>query len=183
MAIKLLTATKFCHICFRQLNGGAVVASEDSCRELLARLGELKAVIRTVKRDMPRGGPRAGFVVLLALRRHGELRSGELCGLLDVAPSVVSRHVAELEEHGWIERLPNTGDGRSWYLRVTPAGEQAIEESLAQAGRHLTAILHDWSDEEIAELSGLLTRLHTSFAAQRASTVPHSRTFSGAKGV
>jgi DNA-binding MarR family transcriptional regulator len=159
------------------------VASEDSCRELLARLGELKAVIRAVRRDMPRGGPRAGFVVLLVLRQRGELRVGELCGQLDVAPSVVSRHVAELEEQGWVERIPNTDDGRSWYLRLTPAGDQAIEESLAQAGQHLAAVLHDWSDEEIAELSGLLTRLHTSFAAQRASTVPHPRTFSGAKGV
>jgi DNA-binding MarR family transcriptional regulator len=159
------------------------VASQDSCRELLARMGDLTAVIRAVKRDLPRSGPRAGLSLLLAVLRHGELRIGELCGLLDVAPSAVSRQVAELEEHGWVERLPNTDDGRSWYLRVTADGERALEESLEQAGHQLATVLDDWSDEEIAELSRLLAQLRTSFAAQRASTTPHARIVSGAKGV
>jgi DNA-binding MarR family transcriptional regulator len=159
------------------------VASQDSCRELLARMGDLTAVIRAVKRDLPRSGPRAGLSLLLAVLRHGELRIGDLCGLLDVAPSGVSRQVAELEEHGWVERLPNTDDGRSWYLRVTADGERALEESLEQAGHQLATVLDDWSDEEIAELSGLLARLRMSFAAQRASTAPHARIVSGAKGV
>jgi DNA-binding MarR family transcriptional regulator len=158
------------------------VASEDSCRELLVRLSDLNAVIKTVRRDLPPSAPRAGLSLLMAVRRHGELCIGDLCGLLEVGPSVVSRHVADLEERGWVERVPNPRDGRSWYLRVTPEGERAVEESLTRAGHQLAVTLNDWTDEEIAELSGLLARLRTSFAAQRANTANHSRTASGAKG-
>jgi DNA-binding MarR family transcriptional regulator len=148
------------------------MASEVSCRQLLARLGDASMVIKTVRRDLPPGSPRAGLSLLMEMRHRGELCIGELRGLLGVGPSVVSRHVADLEARGWVERVPNPQDGRSWYLRVTPEGERAVEESLTRAGHLLAATLDDWTDEEIAELSGLLARLRRSFAAQRASTAP-----------
>jgi DNA-binding MarR family transcriptional regulator len=157
------------------------MASEVSCRELLTRLGDLSVVIKTVRRDLPLGGPRAGLSLLLEVRRRGQLCIGELCGLLGVGPSVVSRHVADLEARGWVERVPNPQDGRSWYLRVTPGGERAVGESLARAGHLLAVTLDDWTDEEIAELSGLLARLRRSFTAH--STADPCRTASGEKGI
>lgn len=158
------------------------MASENSCRELLARMGDLNLVIKTMRRELP-PGPRAGISLMMAMRRHGEVCIGDLSALLDVGPSVVSRHVADLEERGWLERVPNPRDRRSWYVRATPRGERALEGLLTRAGRALARTLDDWTDEEIAELSGLLARLRTSFAAQRANTAEPCRTPSAAKGV
>jgi DNA-binding MarR family transcriptional regulator len=157
------------------------VASEASCRELLTRLGDLSVVIKKVRRDLPPGGPRAGLSLLMEVRRRDPLCIGELRGLLGVGPSVVSRHVAGLEARGWVERVPNPQDGRSWYLCVTPAGERAAEEALARAGHLLAVTLDDWTDEELAQLSGLLARLRGSFTAD--STADPCRTASEEKGM
>jgi DNA-binding MarR family transcriptional regulator len=151
----------------------AVMASEDSCGELLVRLSDMGAVIKAVKRDLPFTGSRAGLTLLAALRRCGELRMGELAELFEVDQSVISRHVADLQERGLVERTPNPRDGRSWYVRLAPDGERVTDELLAHVRRLLAGTLDDWTDEEILELSALLARLRTSFDAHRADRAGH----------
>lgn len=159
------------------------MVSDDSCGELLVELSGANAVIRKVKRVLPRGAPGAGLTVLRMLCQCGELRIGELSELFEIDQSVISRHIADLEERGWVERTPNPRDRRSWYVRLTPDGERAIEESLGRARTVLAEALHDWTDEEIAELTRLLARLRTSFDARRVSAAHVSRTAAGAKGM
>jgi DNA-binding MarR family transcriptional regulator len=148
------------------------MASEDSCGELLVRLSDVAAVIKAVRRDLPFIGPRAGLALLAALHRCGALRMGDLAEMFEVDQSVISRHVADLEERGWVERTPNPHDGRSWYVRLAPDGNRVAEESLARVRHLLAGTLDDWTDEEITELAGLLARLRASFDARRART-PH----------
>ncbi|WP_214415337.1 MarR family winged helix-turn-helix transcriptional regulator [Sphaerisporangium fuscum] len=151
------------------------MASEESCGELLVRLSDVNTVIRAVKREMPFAGPRSGLAMLMALARCGELRLGELADLFDVDQSVVSRHVADLQEHGWIERIPNPRDGRSWYVRLAPDGGRIVEEATAHVRQMFAGMLQDWDDEEIAELAGLLARLRASFDARRGCPSHFSR--------
>ncbi|WP_424528776.1 MarR family winged helix-turn-helix transcriptional regulator [Sphaerisporangium viridialbum] len=158
------------------------MASEDSCGELLVRLSDMGAVMKAVKRDLPFAGSRAGLALLVALSRCGEVRMGELAEMFEVDQSVISRHVADLQERGWIERIPNPRDGRSWYVRLTPDGRQVTEELLDHVRHLLADTLGDWTDEEIAELAGLLARLRTSFDARRAHTIHASRTAQTVKG-
>ncbi|GII64156.1 MarR family transcriptional regulator [Sphaerisporangium krabiense] len=146
----------------------AEMVSEEGCGELLAGLHDMGAVIRVIKRDMPFTGHRAGLALLVTLRRTGELRIGRLACMFEVDQSVMSRHVADLEERGWIERVPNPRDGRSWYVRLTPDGERVAEETLGQVRHLLAGALADWTDEDVARLSVLLGRLRHSFDAHRA---------------
>jgi DNA-binding MarR family transcriptional regulator len=160
-----------------------VVISNDGCGELLVQLGGASVVIRRIKRELPRGGPGAGLTVLRTLSECGKTRVSELAELFGTDQSVVSRHVADLEERGWVERTPNPRDRRSWHLRLTPEGEHAAEEAFALARGVLAETLHDWTGEEIAELTRLLARLRTSFDTRRPPAAPLSRTAAGAKGM
>ncbi|WP_248964747.1 MarR family winged helix-turn-helix transcriptional regulator [Sphaerisporangium perillae] len=158
------------------------MASEVGCEELLARLGEVVPIVKAIKRDLPFTGPRAGIGLLFALRRCGQLRMGQLAEWSEVDQSVISRHVAELEERGWVERVPNPHDGRSWHVRLAPEGERVTDETIAYVRRMFASTLDDWTDEEVAELSGLLGRLRTSFHAHRARAEHLPRTAQTVKG-
>ncbi|MGH3390334.1 MAG: MarR family winged helix-turn-helix transcriptional regulator [Actinomadura sp.] len=143
-----------------------MVSADSVYDELLTQLSAAGAVIKSLKRALPRDCPAAGLAVLVTLQRSGELRPGALAELFDVDQSVISRHIAELEQRGLAARTPNPRDGRSWYLRLTPAGEQATEDAMVRLREIAAETLEDWTDEEIAELSGLLGRLRTSFDAR-----------------
>ncbi|GGK78978.1 hypothetical protein Sme01_22330 [Sphaerisporangium melleum] len=142
------------------------MASEADCEELLARLGEVVPMLKALKRDLPFTGPRAGLGLLAVLRRQGDLRMGELAECSGVDQSVITRHVADLQERGWAERVPNPRDGRSWYVRLTADGERVIDEMAAHARRVLAVTLDDWTDQDVTELSRLLARLRAGFDAR-----------------
>jgi DNA-binding MarR family transcriptional regulator len=151
--------------------------------ELLTQLSAMGAVVRSFKRELPGDTPAACLGVLVALQRCGDLRLGALAEQFGVDQSVISRHTAELEQRGLATRTPNPRDGRSWYLRLTPAGEQAIDEARVRLREVLAETLEDWTDEEVTELSGLLARLRTSFDTRRGRAATPSRTAAGVKGI
>jgi DNA-binding MarR family transcriptional regulator len=159
------------------------VVMDDSCGELLVQLSSAGVIIKKVKRELPRGGPGAGLTVLRTLCQCGEVRIGALAELFEVDQSVISRHIADLEERGWVERTQNPQDRRSWYVRLTPDGERAAEEAFDLARNVLAKTLHDWTDEDITELTRLLGKLRKSFDARRATAAPLSRAAAGAKGI
>jgi DNA-binding MarR family transcriptional regulator len=153
---------------------GAVV-TEEYCAELLAQLGGASQVIRSVKRQFPSQGPHSAFFLLAALRRHNGLRIGELAELFDVDLSVVSRQVADLEGRGWVVRTADPHDRRSRCVQITAEGRCTIEELRLRTSHLLAEVLAQWSDEDVATLSGLLARLRTSFEARRIHTAhPHT---------
>jgi DNA-binding MarR family transcriptional regulator len=157
--------------------------SDDTCGELLVRLGDVIPVIKTLGRDLPFTPSLAGLMLLMALQRRGELRIGQLAELLEVDQSVASRHVSDLEAQGLVERTPDPRDGRSRHVRLAPDGERLSQATHTHVRQRLAETLDTWTDEEIADLSALLARLRTSFDAHRAR-VPHtSRTAQTVKGV
>jgi DNA-binding MarR family transcriptional regulator len=91
------------------------------------------------------------------------MRMSKLAELLAVDMSVTSRHVAHVAERGWIERSPDPADRRSRILRLTPAGVAQMAELSRRTTRMLAERLSDWSDEDVARLTRLMTRLRASF--------------------
>ncbi|GAA3227665.1 hypothetical protein GCM10020256_39200 [Streptomyces thermocoprophilus] len=91
------------------------------------------------------------------------MRMSKLADLLAVDMSVTSRHVAHLAERGWIQRSPDPADKRSRIVHLTPEGEHKLDEMSEETTRLLAERLADWSDEEVAQLTRLMTRLRASF--------------------
>ena len=146
------------------------MAESAQYEELVRQFSAFGAVKREMSRLMPSDCPSGSAAVLTVLGRHGHMRMSRLAELLSVDVSVTSRHVTHLAERGWIERSPDPADKRSRILRLTPAGQTRLEELFRRTSELLAERLSDWSDEEVDDLTRLMTRLRDSFGDPR--TVP-----------
>ena len=100
------------------------------------------------------------FGILKALE-VGDVRSAELAARLQIAPSVVSRALAPLEQAGLVERRLDPEDARAIRLGLTPAGRRRLMGARADFAARFTPLLHDWESTDIATLTRLMDRLES----------------------
>jgi DNA-binding MarR family transcriptional regulator len=97
--------------------------------------------------------------VLDVTHRQGRTRLSDLAAELDVNPSSVTRCVQELTDGGLVRLVENPEDGRSSYVELTEEGSgewtRYREAGISALGR----ILQDWSEEDVLDLTRLLSRL------------------------
>lgn len=67
--------------------------------------------------------------VLVAVARQGQARPGDVCGVLSMDKSTLSRDVVRLKARGWLESVPGR-DARSHALRVTDAGRALLARAV-----------------------------------------------------
>ncbi len=139
------------------------MAAQEQYEELARQLSALGAVKRGLSRALPHDCSPATAIMLNLLKRNGEMRMSRLGELLAIDASVTSRHVTHAAEHGWIDRQPDPLDKRSRLLSLTPSGELLLEEVSERYTHALAACLHDWSDDDVGHLIGLMKRLRESF--------------------
>jgi DNA-binding MarR family transcriptional regulator len=147
-------------------------AARSGFEELARHLGGLGAVRRGLVRGLPADCPPGAAAVLTLLHKHGEMRMGRLAELMAVDMSVTSRHVAHNVERGWVERQPDPLDGRSRLLRLTERGGRQLDTLSEATTRTLEGFLHDWTEEDIARLNGMLERLRDDFGDGATAHVP-----------
>ncbi|MFE2278932.1 MarR family winged helix-turn-helix transcriptional regulator [Streptomyces sp. NPDC059454] len=152
------------------------MAGQAQYEELVRQFSAFGAVKREMNRIMPADCHSGSAAVLTLLGRHGGMRMSRLAELLSVDMSVTSRHAAHLAGRGWIERSPDPADKRSRILRLTPAGQDQLDELFRRTTQLLAERLDDWSDDEVGRLTQLLTRLRNSFGDCRAVPRPASPT-------
>lgn len=83
----------------------------------------------------------------------------ELSELLDTVPSVISTLLADLEERGLIERVPDADDRRRTRLRATDAGVDMNRRIADAWHRSALAQASALSDEDLAALIRVHRRL------------------------
>ncbi|MFI0222278.1 MarR family winged helix-turn-helix transcriptional regulator [Streptomyces lydicus] len=152
------------------------MAAHSQYEELARQLSAIGAVKREMGRILPQDCPPASAGVLTLLDRHGEMRMSQLAELLAIDMSVTSRHVAHVCERGWIERKPDPADKRSRLLRLTPSGQELLEELAERYTATLARYLDDWTDSDVGHLIELLARLRTSFGDCRTRASHHDST-------
>ncbi|GAA3377883.1 MarR family transcriptional regulator [Streptomyces sannanensis] len=146
------------------------MAAQRHYEELARQLDAIGAVRRDLARILPHECPAGSAAVLSLLGRYGEMRMSRLAELLAVDMSVTSRHVAHVADRGWIDRSPDPTDKRSRIVRLTPEGERQLAELSERATELLAQCLSDWSDDEIAQLNLLMSRLRSSFGDCRSAS-------------
>ncbi|MDX3578365.1 MarR family transcriptional regulator [Streptomyces sp. FL07-04A] len=147
------------------------MAEQAQFEELAHQLSAVGAVKRDLGRILPQDCSAGSAAVLTLLARHGDMRMSNLSELLAVDMSVTSRHAAHLAERGWILRSPDPADKRSRILHLTPEGHAILSDLYRRSTDLLAERLGDWTDAEVGQLVGLLTRLRASFGDCR--TVAH----------
>ena len=108
------------------------------------------------------------FWLLKTVTTHEPMRVTELAGLVNLDPSTVSRHVAQLERSGLIERTPDPDDGRAQLVTVSGEGRQKLEAAFARRRELLARSLAEWAPEDVDQFEHLLGK----FARSLESTAP-----------
>jgi DNA-binding MarR family transcriptional regulator len=128
-------------------------------------LGGLRALVRTQQVSERANVSCCGMTVAQAATVHvlyleGPMRLGALSRRLGIAPSTLTRNVERIEARGWVERVPDPGDGRAFHMRLTADGrDQArqIEQQNEQAAEMLLAELP--ADRRERVIGGLMDLL------------------------
>jgi DNA-binding MarR family transcriptional regulator len=118
--------------------------------ELLVALSRARRWLSWLATD-PVGnvGP-TGVSALAEVARSGPVRLGDLAAHEKVAPATLSRVVAGLVEHGYVERTPDPQDARAGLLTATPAGRRLLEESRERRSAEMVERLRRLEPEERA---------------------------------
>jgi DNA-binding MarR family transcriptional regulator len=98
------------------------------------------------------------FWLLKTLSASGPLRVTDLAVCANLDASTVSRHVAQLNNAGLIERTPDPVDGRAQRVKLTEAGAERIETALCARRALLEKSLESWDPRDLDQLDRLLTR-------------------------
>jgi DNA-binding MarR family transcriptional regulator len=99
---------------------------------------------------------------LASASRHGSPTLGELAAFEQVQPPTMTRIVASLAEAGMVTRAADAKDRRSARVRITPAGERALERMRTRKNAFLLRRLGELGPDEqqhAVELVALLEHL------------------------
>ena len=106
----------------------------------------------------------AGYAVLVAVRdlaaAGGGARGGDISDVLGLHKSTTSRNLTTLEELGLIERIPDPADARARQVRLTAAGTEALDRTVAGRKQRLQARLGSWEAQDVKDLARLLRLLN-----------------------
>jgi DNA-binding MarR family transcriptional regulator len=141
----------------RQAPPEVVIAAE--C--IAVRLRSLNRAITAIYDDALRPhGLRVGQLnLLVAVARMGTARAGDLCRVLRMDKSTLSRDVEIMRRNGWVEVEEDTGRTRP--LRIAPAGRDLLERILPawrQAQQRARTLLGPEGTTAVLQMA---RRLHT----------------------
>ena len=127
---------------------------QDTAENLVREVFALQRALRALTHhSADHGGPGVALQgVMRMIGEDGELRATELAAKLGIGPAGLSRHVAELEELGYVQRRPHPQDRRAYLIRLSELGESVLDDSLKRRSVVLQQALSDWSEDQ-AELA------------------------------
>ncbi|MDB5306960.1 MAG: DNA-binding transcriptional repressor MarR [Gemmataceae bacterium] len=127
---------------------------------IAVRLRLLNRVVTNVYDDAlrPLGLKVSQLNILVVTAKLGLARPAQVCEILHLDTSTLSRNVERMRAHGWLEIVPNE-DARTQPFRLTPRGQQLTENAVpawAEAQRQAAELL---GDEGIALLDNAAKKL------------------------
>ncbi len=127
---------------------------------IAVRLRLLNRVVTNFYDDVlrPLGLKISQLNILIVTAKLGLARPAQICEILQLDTSTLSRNVERMRAHGWLEVVAED-DARAQPFRLTPQGKRLIEKAVpawAQAQRQATELL---GDEGIALLDKAATSL------------------------
>jgi len=154
-------------------------ATVDQAVAVMSALAGLIRTSRAAARRLQEGLGASGTpqAVLKALaRRDGHDRPGDLAVAAGVAPSVVSRVLARLEDDGLVSRRPDESDARACRIALTEDGHAHLRRVQRGTAALLAPSLAEMSPADVERLPDLLAQLEQALgrAADRAATTRHT---------
>ncbi len=98
------------------------------------------------------------FWLLKTIAHRGPLRITDLATATHLDTSTVSRHVAQLERNGFIDRTPDPADGRAQLVGISADGQHQLDLAFERRRAILEGTLTEWGPSDIAEFERLLSK-------------------------
>ena len=105
--------------------------------------------------------------VLGLVARRGPVRPNEIAAELGLTASATSRQLAALERAGQVEVAADPADGRTFLVTRTAKGREEADTAVRAGVAAFAAVIEDWSDEDVATATALITRLNQAWARPR----------------
>jgi len=99
------------------------------------------------------------FPLARALMCSDGMRVSDLAAQVELDASTVSRQIKQLEDKNIVERATDPADGRASLVRLTSYGEEHMQAAFRRRLLRIKSALEPWSDDDLAHLKILLTRL------------------------
>lgn len=96
---------------------------------------------------------------LTMLERHGTQRISDLARREQISRSSATRLVSNLERTGYVERLTDPDDGRSFLVTMTPHGQELLADGKQRANAFLATEIERLAPEDRAALMEALPAL------------------------
>ncbi|MFJ3958905.1 MarR family winged helix-turn-helix transcriptional regulator [Arthrobacter sp. NPDC090010] len=151
----------------------------DTARALLRGVVDLQRALRCLSHDsLVPGTSTALLGVLHMVTEHGG-RAVDIAQKLGVSSPVLSRHLAELEERGFISREQDPTDRRAHLLKVTPLGQEQMALAEDERVQALLGLLDEWTQEKALGCQSSLTDLTEALRTFRRRSLAHATTEAG----
>jgi len=140
----------------------AVSADVTEIERALTRISYLTSRVRNHERLMATAAvplDRAAVALLRQIADSDPLRPSELAARLGVEGSHVTRQVQRLEKSGYVTRVPDPDDHRAQRVRLTPAGQEAVDRIREASYQGMQMALADWSPQDLHQLALLFRRM------------------------
>lgn len=121
---------------------------DDEVTELLIALSRARRWLSRLAADTVGNVGSTGVSALAEVVRSGPIRLGDLAARERVTPATLSRVVAGLVDHGYLERTADPGDARAGLLTATPAGVQLLRDSRERRSAELVRRLRALTPED-----------------------------------
>ena len=124
----------------------------NAAAKLVYQIFDLQRAVRCVAAANLRGQD-TGVALQGVLRfvGEGESRATHLAERLGVSAPVLSRHIAELQEQGYVVRRPDPEDGRAQLVALSAVGSGEAPRHRGPAHRHAPGPSADWSEDDVEQ--------------------------------
>ena len=130
---------------------------------IAGRLRALNRVVTNLYDDAlrPLGVKISQGNILAVTAKLGTARPAEVCSMLQLDTSTLSRNVERMVANGWLEIVTDDGDGRSQPFRLTAEGRRLMEKAIPAWQRAQAQAKKLLGDEGLTLLSAALKRSRT----------------------
>lgn len=116
---------------------------------------------RAIKEDINRHNLNVNeFTVLEVLYSKGPQRIQQIKERVLIANSSTTYIIDKLCDKQFVERTTDQRDRRIYYARLTPAGQNLMEEIFPDHKQVILDLFDGFTDDEILQLKGLLKKLN-----------------------
>jgi len=100
------------------------------------------------------------FVALQWLEELGDITIGDLSNRLYLAFSTTTDLVDRMEKNELVKRMRDENDRRVVVVHLLEKGERIIQEVIEKRQHYLKEMLVEFNEQEVAQLSSYLQKLH-----------------------